>query len=120
MAQRTAGRLVVIDDDPDLLLLATTWFRRMLNVDAQPVLPGAYKSIDWSKVDMAIIDLMMTPIGGEEVLEFLKENYPDVRRVVWSAAPGMMAKLPPGLAHSTVDKLGMDDLMVEARKALGL
>lgn len=80
--------IVVVDDNADARLLAqqylTIGFDRkvpVVTVDATE-----WRSLDWDRVVVAIVDLMMAPEDGNTILAWLKENHPHVKRVAWSAA----------------------------------
>ena len=99
------ARIRVIEDTPEIAWLAkfhleaehhtvittTGEFERVLRDEA------------WNDIDVAVVDLMLPGINGKEILRWLSEHRPDIRRIA------MTASLPSaeeviGLAHETLIK----------------
>ena len=62
---------------------------------------------DWTGVDVAIVDLMLKPGGhpqGEDILAWLAQAQPRVRRIVVSAKPIGETKRAKELAHEVLLK----------------
>lgn len=84
-------KVVVIDDEPDELLLAqhliAAHFQHKLEVITCDQMN--YQDLDWPTIGIAIIDLMMPVHPGMEILAWLAEHHPHVRRIAWTAAPSV-------------------------------
>lgn len=116
--------IVVIDDDETQRVLAEHYLSELFGgqyrVSAHP--PEEFESIDWSDTKVAIIDLMMHPTPGTEILAWLKEHYPNVKRVAWSAvvskrgSDGPLAEEARILADVVISKLSPEDLADAIRK----
>lgn len=82
-----ALHVVIVDDDLAVarlesailarhrVTLVTSWFRSLLGPDP------------WAGVDVAVVDLMLPGIPGEEIVAYLAETHPRIRRVVATAKP---------------------------------
>lgn len=109
------GLAVVIDDHYDVALLAAAWLTHQLHVEPLTAGPTTYLDLPWERVSVAIVDLMMSPVSGIEILAWLVEEHPSVRRIAWSAAEDMLRRLPEGLAHAAVGKPSLDTLIEAVR-----
>jgi DNA-binding response OmpR family regulator len=69
------ARILVVDDDPDILALTRMTLERA-GFDVA-VASGGLRAIEWLGVetpDLVVLDVMMPQISGWEVLDFLKNN----------------------------------------------
>lgn len=69
----------LLDDDDIRCVVTTSNFGELL-------FPGP-----WQGVHVALVDFMLPGITGEVILRYLKDNFPNIRRILWTAA----AELPP-------------------------
>lgn len=83
--------VVVIDDNADVLLLAKIFLQGNLpSITRVHVTTDAdwEKIVDnWNEVAIVFVDLLM-PIPGISILRKIKEKYPKVRRIAWTAGTG--------------------------------
>jgi DNA-binding response OmpR family regulator len=70
-----SARILVVDDDPDVLALTRMTLERA--GFAVAVASGGLQAIEWlgsETPDLVVLDVMMPQISGWEVLDFLKNN----------------------------------------------
>lgn len=104
------ARVVVIDDTADTRDLAvealTLTFGASVAVTGHE--PDDYRTLPWPTVGVAVVDLMMsTP--GVEILAWLREDHPTVRRLAWTAYPALLGG-DRDLAHHLIVKPGLAEL----------
>lgn len=80
------SRILVTDDDETLCYLlkeelVTVGFNVDVAYDGKP----SIEAIKKNKYDVLLLDLEMREVHGEEVLEFVKDNYPSVQVIVLTA-----------------------------------
>lgn len=68
----------------------------------------------WVDVDAALVDLTMPGISGEEVLRYLHEHFPDIRRVVLTAAIASVQESVYDLADCVLGKPATADDILSA------
>jgi DNA-binding NtrC family response regulator len=86
-AARSVPRLLVVDDEPTVVLSLTTFFRQQgFEVDACGSGAEALALLSRTSVDVVLLDLLMPDVSGMEVLREVKERYPEAAVVVMSAA----------------------------------
>ena len=81
--------LVVDDDDPIRLLLATVVERQGFEVDTAKDGAEAIERLDEDGYSLVLLDLMMPRVDGYAVLAHIKESDPDLLRctIIASAVP---------------------------------
>ena len=102
-------RVVLVDDSPDVLYLATAMLAPIEVAGTFRSAEDAVTYTGWSSVDVAVIDWVM-PGGGDAVAGFLRNNYPDVLRVVFSVLEGMPDGADCALVDAWVEKTDIADL----------
>lgn len=100
------ARVHVVEDTPEIALMAkflleaedrhevvttTEEFERVLHAEA------------WEGIDVAIVDLMLPGVSGKEILLWLFEHRPEIRRVVMTASLPSAEEVM-GLAQATLIK----------------
>jgi HD-like signal output (HDOD) protein/ActR/RegA family two-component response regulator len=110
-------RVIVVDDDPDVLAGLRRGLWRYRDRFSCEFLGSAREAMDRLRVEhfaVAIVDLEMPDIDGAVLLEHLRVDYPDVVRIAFSgsceAARWMDAV---ALAHRFIDKPCTTDRLVE-------
>lgn len=102
--------IAIVDDEPSVRAVALNWltnvFGEIMRIVAWP--PDRYQFREWDQVAVAIVDLRM-PIPGEEILRFLRDHYPDIFLIAWTAYPDRLEN-EPELADRIVSKLGLEEL----------
>lgn len=107
----TGIRVAVVDDDRDLLILVrraleTVGFDVVAVTDDEAITDAA---VDWTIVDVALVDLVM-PIPGEEVIEHIEAINPNVAIGVFTASVRERGSIDH-IEHPVIKKgLGGDEL----------
>ncbi len=103
MSDTPSLTVLVVDDDPiiarlvaDVLELSELEIRTHTARFEELLAPEP-----WDDVDVAIVDLMMPVVGGEEILAYLQSELPHVRRISLSASE---RALPEGLVDQRLVK----------------
>lgn len=108
-------RVVLIDDEDDVRLAMEMVLTHLLpdKVKVKSFHPERYDEIDWTGIHVAIVDLMMPELTGEQVLAELQANHPEVYRVAWTARDRAYRNQleATGLANEAVAKPGFDDVV---------
>lgn len=109
-----AARVLVVDDDEDIriLLTMTLPFSGMFEVVGEAV-DGhdALGKAESLRPDLVLMDVMMPGLGGIEATRLIKEQYPSMIIVGFTAAgdEGTTAMMKAG-ASAVVDKAAVDGL----------
>jgi len=83
----SAPRLLVVDDEPTVVLSLTTFFRQQgFEVEGCGGGDEALALLSRFPVDVVLLDLLMPDPGGMEVLREVRERYPEVAVVAMSGA----------------------------------
>lgn len=78
-------RVVLVDDDADIRIFAGVALGDRHDVESFPGVDAAIAGADWGHTDAAIIDVMMPGRSGDELVNWLVDNHPHVRRIVCTA-----------------------------------
>lgn len=101
------ARVLLVDDDPDVLESIGDWLRRKHEVAVALGLPHALLLLQDGLVpDVLVTDLDMPPFSGEDLLAVVAARYPSVCRVLHTGASG--EKIGP--THAQHVLLKGDDL----------
>lgn len=79
-------RVLLTDDNPDLIRMLIAMLSD--NVEVVPFHMARQALLwpeTWENIDAALIDLMMPDVSGLQVMKYLQENFPNIRRVVFTA-----------------------------------
>lgn len=99
-------KVVVVEDNPAINELYQLWLKDNYEVvivgeHFEQVLVPDF----WDGVDAAIIDLLLSStVTGVDVLDWLHENAPHVRKVVVSALVKVIEKVPHSVADARLVK----------------
>lgn len=109
----------VVEDDPELAILIGRWIDDDLEVKiTDRNFHDLLSPSLWEGVDAALVDLMLRggpiPTSGVQVLEYLREHHPEIRRVVWTAMQWPV--LEEGLADVVLLKPAMGSEISQALK----
>lgn len=85
-------------------LLVKTILERRHDVTAYESVDEAIEQADWSRTDVAIIDVMMPHRSGDYLVLWLADEHPHVRRIVCSAMGQTLDLERFALAHEVVTK----------------
>jgi len=105
--------VVIVEDDPQI----STLYRDVLTVEGFEVAgplhgPAALDDANWEAVDVAVVDLVMPDVDGQDVLEYLADRWPEVRRVVATAREQVPADARRFADVVLVKPFNADDLLV--------
>jgi DNA-binding NtrC family response regulator len=94
MTAPTTQTILCVDDDPWILatakkILEAGGYRVLTTTDPLQVLP----LIEWEEVDMVVADLAMPEVDGVQLLQRVRELYPDVPRIVLSGTASLESAL---------------------------
>lgn len=113
-------RVRVVDDDHSIIMLLDIILNRLEDIDA--VITGSdfdrlLSPEAWEGIDGAVVDLhLKSPTTGADILFYLLENHPEIRRVAFTAM-----QFPPEelnvLAHAVVTKPADAHTIAEALRA---
>ncbi len=82
---RTRGRVLVVDDEPDVLSVVTRKLERagfeVNGFDTSPALLEALRAVS-GEVDVVLADLHMPDIGGLDLLRAIQEEWPNIAFIV--------------------------------------
>lgn len=98
--------VLIVDDDPAM----TRLLGRLLAADCDAREVGgvceALAALDDCQPDVLVLDPAMDGGGGKYLLAAVADQYPSVRRLVYSAVPsfGLLGLVDAGLAHAAVSK----------------
>lgn len=104
----------VIDDHDDMTVAAAA-ILRLAGITVIEVPNIAWHAIDWTHVDVAVVDLLMPDPDGFTILAELERHHPNVARVAWSAWIGIgmdegVTARAEHLAHRVVAKEALVEL----------
>ena len=77
-------RLLVVDDEPDMLDFLERVLRRRFDVTRCNSAEGALEAIATGNFDVLVTDQKMPRVSGLEMLEQLRDGYPDLLKVLIS------------------------------------
>lgn len=98
-------RVLIVDDSADLREYLGVFLRTAGHTTIE-VADGS--DVDWSSpTEAAVVDLMMPGMSGLDVLRKMRDEWPDCRRVLWSAKSHGDRDDTDGLAHRFVLKDGV-------------
>lgn len=110
--------VVVIDDDEGIGLLCKFSLESRHNVDLYQNPAEAIEQADWPRVDVLVTDVMMPGMSGGQVIEWVAENAPHVKRIVLTAKdPSALEWDSFSQAHEILSKPFNPD---ELREAVGV
>ncbi len=82
---RTRGRVLVVDDEPDVLAVVTRKLERagfeVNGFDTSPALLEALRAVS-GEVDVVLADLHMPDIGGLDLLRAIQDEWPNIAFIV--------------------------------------
>lgn len=80
--------VIIVEDNTEIAQLEALAIQQYASVEIISDHFGrVFDSATWMGVDVAVIDLMLPGIEGEQILYYLRDQHPAIRRVVCTAKP---------------------------------
>jgi DNA-binding NtrC family response regulator len=124
--QNTKGRILVVDDEPDITLTLEAGLEivGLFDVDTFNDPESALKSFKPDYYSLVLIDIMMPKMDGFQLYESLKKIDPDVKACFLTASE-MYYGVHRGVEHCALNKdvflqkpISNDDLIKEVNKKI--
>jgi DNA-binding NtrC family response regulator len=125
-SQGTKGRILVVDDEPDITLTLEAGLEivGLFDVDTFNDPESALKSFKPDYYSLVLIDIMMPKMDGFQLYESLKKIDPDVKACFLTASE-MYYGVHRGVEHCALNKdvflqkpISNDDLIKEVNKKI--
>ena len=84
-------RVVVVDDEPDVLLLLRLQLSALPGIDVVATATNGVEALDACRnlhPDAVVMDLLMPAVNGFEAIEVLRREQPDLHVVAYTAVAG--------------------------------
>lgn len=122
--KRTAGKLLVIDDEPVAVknLLHVLRKEGYQAAGAQSG-PAGLKALQAEPFDLVITDLRMETIDGMQILRYCREHYPDTKVIVitgFATVSSAVDAMKEGAFHYIAKPFRLDEVRYVVREALEL
>ncbi len=102
---RAPGRILVVDDEPDLVTILTKYFSEAgYAVDAAAHGGDALIAVSQYRPDVVLLDVMMEGLDGVQVLERILELDPAIRVIMISGSTDATLK-PKAMAMGAFGRL---------------
>ena len=124
--QSTKGRILVVDDEPDITLTLEAGLKivGLFDVDTFNDPESVLKSFKPDSYSLVLIDIMMPKMDGFQLYEILKKIDPDIKACFLTASE-MYHENRRGLAHCALNNdlflqkpISTDDLVKEVNKKI--
>jgi CheY-like chemotaxis protein len=124
----TRGRILVVDDEPDITLTLEAGLEivGLFDVDTFNDPEAALKSFKPDSYSLVLIDIMMPKMDGFQLYERLKKIDPDVKACFLTASE-MYYGVNRGVEHCALNEdlflqkpIATDDLIMEVNKKIDL
>jgi two-component system, OmpR family, response regulator RegX3 len=116
MTERKLLRTVIIvEDEPDVAEVQAQILKHVASV--QIIAEDFRQCFDpgtWIGVDVAILDLMLPGVEGEDICRFLKVQFPRIRRIICTAKPTYVLPELAEIAHVVIQKPFTDVQLIAA------
>lgn len=97
--------MLIVEDDTDIARLQHDILEGRADVTLLTEDFGrAFHAETWLGVDVAVIDLMLPDVDGEDVCRYLMANHAQIRRVICTAKPTYELPALQELAHVVLQK----------------
>lgn len=89
--------VVIVEDNVEIAEMQAIFLRDYASVEIiSNHFQRCFRPDTWHGVDVAVVDLMLPGLQGEDVLRFLMHEFPLIRRVICTAKPThMLPELRP-------------------------
>ena len=120
---RTPGRILVVDDEPDLVTILTSYFSEAgYAVDTAAHGGDALIAVSQHRPDVVVLDVMMEGLNGVQVLERIRELDPAIRVIMVSGSTDATLKpkaMAMGAFAYVMKPVGLGQLHQTVEAALG-
>ena len=121
---RTLGRILVVDDEPDLVTILTKYFSEAgYAVDAAAHGGDALIAVSHYRPDVVVLDVMMEGLNGVQVLERIRALDPAIRVIMISGSNDASLKptaMEMGAFAFVTKPVGLGQLHQTVAAALGM
>jgi CheY-like chemotaxis protein len=80
-------RVLLVDDELSILRVCSLVLRNVAEVTAVSTVADAHAALEQHRFEVALVDLHLEAMAGEDLLRELAERWPDTRRVAFTASP---------------------------------
>ena len=111
-------RVLVVEDNEMIMKLVGQMLADEADVVAQPAGADAASLMDeaiWRDVDGAIVDLLLPKMTGDELLDWLAEHAPHVRRIAMSGSGMLRLEQARSAQVRLLKPFMIDDLLTALR-----
>ena len=119
---RTHGRILVVDDDQDLLKMLELNFKRQgFQVQTAATGAQALALVDQEVFDLVLSDLMIDDLSGIDVLSHVKQGAPQTEVIIitgYSSVGSAVQAMQEGAYDYITKPVDLDELNIKIRKAL--
>lgn len=116
----TYVRVLFLEDDPGVAMWAKPAFSFLAGIDDVEVVTDDFRRLfdedRWKNIDAFVTDWMVPNFNVSELLEWVRERFPQIRTVVYTAAP-VDAVDHGGFADRVIQKGEPFETLVEAIRA---
>jgi two-component system KDP operon response regulator KdpE len=121
---RAPGRILVVDDEPDLVTILTKYFSEAgYAVDAAAHGGDALIAVSHYRPDVVVLDVMMEGLNGVQVLERIRALDPAIRVIMISGSTDASLKpraMAMGAFAYVAKPVGLGQLHQTVAAALGM
>jgi CheY-like chemotaxis protein len=104
-AERAAGTILVVDDDPAVLTIVSRMLeRRGYSTHVAADGAAAEAILEGEEVDLIVADLRMPEMSGVELVRRARARRPQVAAIYMSGDAGELASLPGAEAAAALEK----------------
>jgi DNA-binding NtrC family response regulator len=117
MQTATQLRVIVVEDDLMIMKLVGHMLAEA-DVDMTPAGGDAAALMDeskWDEVDVAIVDLLLPKVAGDDLLDWLAEHAPHVRRIAMSGSGPWRLEKATSADVRLLKPFMIDDLLTALR-----
>lgn len=112
--------ILIIEDEPDLLSLIKERIESELEANIIEAADGnrAIEILEKSVFDVVITDIIMSPVNGWQIIDFIKDKYPDTKIIIMT---GSLIFQATSLKYSDIPfflKPNLENLFVLIKKHL--
>lgn len=97
--------MIIVEDDPDIASLEAEALSGVARVTLiTNDFHRALRPETWLGVDVAVVDLMLPELDGEDICRYLAFEHPQVRRIICTAKPITQLVEVSRIAHVVLHK----------------